>query len=225
MSQLVCSKGELFNHLSRACVSKTSNRGKALAAAEANAKRVLGSKTKTLKQKLAGVLKASAGLGVGALAAYGAYLASSRRFAQLAAAAAAATKEATQTMNAGGPTTKGLLNRVMRLAGKTVSIGAVGGAVYGGVAYAKKRGVTRQNVANAARAGVTRATNAAAKLGKLVKNKVNNLRSRRNAQNKTPVMWNNPLFSFKNKVNNLRSRRNAQNKTPVMWNNPFFSSA
>jgi hypothetical protein len=176
MSQLVCSKGELFNHLSGACVSKTSNRGKALAAAEANAKRVLGSKTKTLKQKLAGVLKASAGLGVGALGAYGAYLASSRRFAQLASAAAAATKDATQTMNAGGPTTKGLLDRAMRLAGKTAAIGVVGA---GGVAYAKKRGVTGQNVANAGREAVTRAANAAWDLGRLVRKKVNNLKGNR----------------------------------------------
>ena len=175
MSQLVCSKGELFNHLSRACVSKTSNRGKALAAAEANAKRVLGSKTKTLKQKLAGVLKASAGLSIGALGAYGAYLASSRRFAQLAAAAATATRDATQTVNAGGPTTKGLLKHAMQLVVKTAAVGAVGaGAAYGGVAYAKHRGVTGQNVMNAGRVGMTRAANAAANLGRLVRKKVTN---------------------------------------------------
>ena len=121
-------------------------------------------------------LKASAGLGVGALGAYGAYLASSRRFAQLASAAAAATKDATQTMNAGGPTTKGLLDRAMRLAGKTAAIGVVGA---GGVAYAKKRGVTGQNVANAGREAVTRAANAAWDLGRLVRKKVNNLKGNR----------------------------------------------
>lgn len=195
MSQLVCSKGELFNHLSGACVSKTSNRGKALAAAEANAKRVLSSKTKTLKQKLAGVLKASAALGVGALGAYGAYLASSRRFAQLAAAAAAATKDATQTVNAGGPTTKGLLHHAMRLAGKTAAIGAAGGAVYGGVAYAKKRGVTRENVATAGRVALTRATNAAVDLGRLVKKKVNNLKETKgNRVRKWAATVTDPLF-------------------------------
>ena len=169
MSQLVCSKGELFNHLSRACVSKTSNRGKALAAAEANAKRVLGSKTKTLKQKLAGVLKASAGLSIGALGAYGAYLASSRRFAQLASAAATATRDATQTVNAGGPTTKGLLKHAMQLVVKTAAIGAAGA---GAVAYAKHRGVTGQNVMNAGRAGMTRAANQAVRTGGVIRNKV-----------------------------------------------------
>lgn len=201
MSQLVCSKGELFNHLSGACVSKTSNRGKALAAAEANAKRVLGSKTKTLKQKLAGVLKASAGLSIGALGAYGAYLASSRRFAQLAAAAAAATKDATQTMNAGGPTTKGLLKHAMQLVVKTAAIGGVGaGAAYGGVAYAKHRGVTGQNVANAGRKAVTRAANAAVDLGRLVRKKVNNLKGNRgrkwtaNPVYDTPKWTANPLY-------------------------------
>ena len=182
MSQLVCSKGELFNHLSGACVSKTSNRGKALAAAEANAKRVLGSKTKTLKQKLAGVLKASAGLSIGALGAYGAYLASSRRFAQLASAAAAATTDATQTMNAGGPTTKGLLKHAMQLVVKTAAVGAAGaGAAYGGVAYAKHRGVTGQNVMTAGRAGMTRAANAAVSLGRLARRKMNNYGNRRSS--------------------------------------------